>query len=204
MDERAPQGVIALLFTDVEGSTRVATALGDRWSAALADHHALVDGAIVAEGGFVDNAPAAAPPRTRASGSGRPWLPERTKRRRLRGSATWVARDASLSSAATASVTVGRADAPRFGRRSAVVRPDDAGDRCRILADRQSGRGPSRVVRLLLRSSRLVEAVATRSNERSESSTGGRGGSSGRRSLKPCPTSTRSSCPTSTRSWRLQ
>lgn len=54
MDERAPEGVIALLFTDVEGSSRVATALGDRWSAVLADHHALVDGAIVAEGGFVD------------------------------------------------------------------------------------------------------------------------------------------------------
>lgn len=54
MDKRAPEGVIALLFTDVEGSTRLATVLGDRWPGVLADHHALVEGAIMAEGGFVD------------------------------------------------------------------------------------------------------------------------------------------------------
>ena len=60
--------------------------------------------------------------------------------------AVW--RQCCCSFAATASVTVGGADAPRFGCRSAVVRPDDAGDRCRILADRQSGRGPRRIVPL--------------------------------------------------------
>jgi predicted ATPase/class 3 adenylate cyclase len=51
---RPPEGTIALLFTDVEGSTRLATMLGDAWSSVLADHHALVGGAIEAEGGFVD------------------------------------------------------------------------------------------------------------------------------------------------------
>jgi len=49
-----PQGTIALLFTDIEGSTRLARTLGSGWAAALEDHHALVGGAIAAEGGFVD------------------------------------------------------------------------------------------------------------------------------------------------------
>jgi len=51
---RPPEGTIALLFTDIEGSTRLATRLGSAWAAVLADHHALVGGAIAAEGGFVD------------------------------------------------------------------------------------------------------------------------------------------------------
>lgn len=49
-----PEGTIALLFTDIEGSTRLATALGSAWAGVLADHHALVGGAIAAERGFVD------------------------------------------------------------------------------------------------------------------------------------------------------
>ena len=52
--ERAPEGTIALLFTDIEGSTRLAAQLGPAWPAVLADHHAVVGGAIAAEGGFVD------------------------------------------------------------------------------------------------------------------------------------------------------
>jgi predicted ATPase/class 3 adenylate cyclase len=51
---RPPEGTIALLFTDIEGSTRLAEALGPDWAAVLADHHALVGGAIAAERGFVD------------------------------------------------------------------------------------------------------------------------------------------------------
>ena len=49
-----PEGTIALLFTDIEGSTRLAALVGAAWSSVLADHHALVGGAIEAEGGFVD------------------------------------------------------------------------------------------------------------------------------------------------------
>jgi predicted ATPase/class 3 adenylate cyclase len=51
---RPPEGTIALLFTDIEGSTRLATELGPDWAAVLGEHHELVAGAITAEGGFVD------------------------------------------------------------------------------------------------------------------------------------------------------
>jgi class 3 adenylate cyclase len=49
-----PAGTIALLFTDIEGSTLLAARLGSAWAGVLADHHALVGGAIADEGGFVD------------------------------------------------------------------------------------------------------------------------------------------------------
>jgi predicted ATPase/class 3 adenylate cyclase len=49
-----PVGTIAMLFTDVEGSTRLATELGSRWPDVLADHHRLISSAIDAEGGFVE------------------------------------------------------------------------------------------------------------------------------------------------------
>jgi class 3 adenylate cyclase len=49
-----PVGTIAMLFTDVEGSTRLATQLGPRWAEVLAEHHRIVGGAIAAEGGWVD------------------------------------------------------------------------------------------------------------------------------------------------------
>src|SRR2546423_15718690 len=49
----APQGTVALLFTDIQGSTRLARAAGSKWAGALADHHELVGGAISAEGGFI-------------------------------------------------------------------------------------------------------------------------------------------------------
>ena len=51
---RPPVGTIALLFTDVEGSTRLATTLGEQWKQVLAEHRAIVGGAISAEGGYVD------------------------------------------------------------------------------------------------------------------------------------------------------
>lgn len=49
-----PEGTIALLFTDIQGSTRLATKLGPDWRSVLADHHTLIGGAIAAEGGYVD------------------------------------------------------------------------------------------------------------------------------------------------------
>jgi predicted ATPase/class 3 adenylate cyclase len=49
-----PAGTIALLFTDIEGSTLLAARLGASWPGVLEDHHAVVTAAIAAEGGFVD------------------------------------------------------------------------------------------------------------------------------------------------------
>jgi class 3 adenylate cyclase/predicted ATPase len=51
---RPPEGTIALLLTDIEGSTRLAGELGSDWGRVLAEHHELVGGAIASEGGFVD------------------------------------------------------------------------------------------------------------------------------------------------------
>jgi predicted ATPase/class 3 adenylate cyclase len=51
---RPPEGTIALLFTDIEGSTRLAATLGSAWPDVLADHHELIGAAIAAEGGYVD------------------------------------------------------------------------------------------------------------------------------------------------------
>ena len=48
-------GTIALLFTDIEGSTRLASELGPSWPGVLAEHHAVVGGAIAREGGFVQS-----------------------------------------------------------------------------------------------------------------------------------------------------
>jgi predicted ATPase/class 3 adenylate cyclase len=52
--QRPPEGTIALLFTDIEGSTRLATELGAAWPDVLATHHQLLSDAIAAERGFVD------------------------------------------------------------------------------------------------------------------------------------------------------
>ena len=49
-----PVGLVGLLFTDIQGSTRLAMELGPRWSEVLSEHHGLVGGAIAAEGGYVD------------------------------------------------------------------------------------------------------------------------------------------------------
>jgi predicted ATPase/class 3 adenylate cyclase len=51
---RPPEGLVALLFTDIEGSTRLATELGPGWPGVLAEHRELVGSAIAGEGGFVD------------------------------------------------------------------------------------------------------------------------------------------------------
>jgi class 3 adenylate cyclase/predicted ATPase len=50
---RPPEGLVALLFTDIEGSTRLAAKLGESWPGVLAEHHAIVGDAIVEQGGFI-------------------------------------------------------------------------------------------------------------------------------------------------------
>jgi predicted ATPase/class 3 adenylate cyclase len=50
----APQGTIALLFTDVEGSTSLARRAGPAWAGVLREHHGIVGGAIAEQGGYVD------------------------------------------------------------------------------------------------------------------------------------------------------
>jgi class 3 adenylate cyclase len=49
-----PAGTVALLFTDIEGSTRLARALGPDWAAVLDEHRRIVGGAIADHGGWVD------------------------------------------------------------------------------------------------------------------------------------------------------
>ena len=50
----APSGLIAMLFTDLEGSTRLAASLGDAWAGVLDAHHELVGDAIRTHGGWVE------------------------------------------------------------------------------------------------------------------------------------------------------
>ncbi len=47
-----PQGTVTLLFTDVEGSTRLVHQLGDDYAGVLADHRRLVRESVAASGGF--------------------------------------------------------------------------------------------------------------------------------------------------------
>ena len=48
-----PTGTVTFLFTDIEGSTRHAQALGDRWPSVLERHGQLLSEAVDAEGGTV-------------------------------------------------------------------------------------------------------------------------------------------------------
>ena len=45
---------VTMLFTDVEGSTRLARSLGGEWPAVLAAHHELLAAGIAAHGGRVE------------------------------------------------------------------------------------------------------------------------------------------------------
>ncbi len=47
-----PTGTITLLFTDIEGSTRLLQHLGERYAAVLGEHHALLRAAFQAHGGY--------------------------------------------------------------------------------------------------------------------------------------------------------
>lgn len=49
-----PSGLIAMLFTDIEGSTGLASSLGDRWAGVLEAYHEIVEGAVRSAGGWVD------------------------------------------------------------------------------------------------------------------------------------------------------
>jgi class 3 adenylate cyclase len=51
-----PVGETTLLFTDIEGSTRLARALGPDWPDVVDDHHRLLESAIVGCGGHVERA----------------------------------------------------------------------------------------------------------------------------------------------------
>jgi DNA-binding SARP family transcriptional activator len=51
--ERPPEGVVTMLFTDIESSTRMARAAGAAWPEALAIHHHVVAGAVEDAGGHV-------------------------------------------------------------------------------------------------------------------------------------------------------
>jgi predicted ATPase/class 3 adenylate cyclase len=51
---RPPEGTVALLFTDIEGSTKLASALGAAWPRVLAEHHALLRDAITEQDGYID------------------------------------------------------------------------------------------------------------------------------------------------------
>jgi predicted ATPase/class 3 adenylate cyclase len=48
-----PTGTVTFLFTDIEGSTRHAQALGDRWPAILERHGQLLAEAVASEGGMI-------------------------------------------------------------------------------------------------------------------------------------------------------
>src|SRR5450631_1301210 len=45
-----PTGTVTLVFTDIEGSTRLLQVLGDRYPAMLADHHRLIREAFAGHG----------------------------------------------------------------------------------------------------------------------------------------------------------
>jgi predicted ATPase/class 3 adenylate cyclase len=51
MVESPHAGTVSLLFTDIDGSTRLLEELGDDYATLLADHHRIMDEAVVAQGG---------------------------------------------------------------------------------------------------------------------------------------------------------
>ena len=50
VQQALPMGTVTFMFTDIEGSTRLAARLGERFPGLLADHHAILRGAIADEG----------------------------------------------------------------------------------------------------------------------------------------------------------
>ena len=51
--DQLPQGTVTFLFTDIEGSTRIAEALADTWPKVLATHHDLLRREAARAGGVV-------------------------------------------------------------------------------------------------------------------------------------------------------
>jgi predicted ATPase/DNA-binding SARP family transcriptional activator len=52
--ESPPEGLVTMLFTDIEGSTRMARAAGTAWPDALAIHHDVIVSAVQGTGGHVE------------------------------------------------------------------------------------------------------------------------------------------------------
>src|SRR5690348_18293486 len=50
-----PSGTVTLLFTDIEGSTRLLQRLGDGYRSVIADHHRLLRAAVEASGHVVED-----------------------------------------------------------------------------------------------------------------------------------------------------
>src|SRR5947208_1627766 len=50
---KLPSGTVTLVFTDIEGSTALASALGRDWVGVLGDHHRIVGAACAEHGGVV-------------------------------------------------------------------------------------------------------------------------------------------------------
>ena len=48
-----PSGTVTFLFTDIEGSTKLAQSLGDRWETLRARHHEILKSAIESNNGYV-------------------------------------------------------------------------------------------------------------------------------------------------------
>ena len=55
MTKALPSGVVTLLFTDIEGSTRLLRELGDDYAGALADHRRRIREACAAHGGVPES-----------------------------------------------------------------------------------------------------------------------------------------------------
>src|SRR5512134_244270 len=53
MMSQFPSGTVTFLFTDIEGSTKLAQAYADRWEALQARHHAILREAIESNNGYV-------------------------------------------------------------------------------------------------------------------------------------------------------
>jgi predicted ATPase/class 3 adenylate cyclase len=95
--EELPTGTVTFLFTDIEGSTRLLQALGERWKAILEDHNRLLRDAIREPGGIdirtegdsffavFRSAPAAVAAAAAAQRgfAAHPWFPEATIRVRM-------------------------------------------------------------------------------------------------------------------------
>jgi predicted ATPase/class 3 adenylate cyclase len=54
VESAAPSGIVTLLFTDIEGSTRIARELGEEWGDTLALHHEILERAIRNHRGWID------------------------------------------------------------------------------------------------------------------------------------------------------
>jgi predicted ATPase/class 3 adenylate cyclase len=51
--EALPSGTVTFLFTDIEGSTKLAQSLGDKWESLRARHHEILESAVESNNGYV-------------------------------------------------------------------------------------------------------------------------------------------------------